>query len=215
VFFPDCPKQAADDSGKQLRVEVKFGGPVLPKLVHPVSGRRGNVVAQPRRPAHCRGKYKVHVPRGDAAWQLNDAGIGVREPAGSVVKAADARIGDPPSLPPRGGLDCARPQDGDPHNVGAQVRAWSSFEDSVFDFGGPPKADPSGWIKQEEEADFAGVLVELRAEWLEIVREIRKRQVPLVRRAGHQQEDPCGQKWEAAPAHLQDIRFPPERACSN
>ena len=63
------------------------------------------------------------------------------------------------------------------------------FKDSLFDFGGPPKADPSGWIKQKEKADFAGVLVELRAEWLEIVREIRKRQVPLVRRAGHQQED--------------------------
>src|SRR2546428_2646292 len=113
----------------------------------------------------------------------------VSKTAGSVVKAADAIIVDPPSLPPRGGLDCARPQDGDPHNVGAQVRAWSSFEDSVFDFGGPPKADPSGWIKQEEEADFAGVLVELRAEWLGLGRVIRTRKVPLVGRAGHQQED--------------------------
>jgi len=81
-----------------------------------------------------------------------------------------ARVGDSLRFLTRCRFDVACPEHWQPYDIGLQVRAWDLLENSLFNFGGPPKTNPSGRIDQEKQPHFTYVLVELGPNRLEVSR---------------------------------------------
>jgi hypothetical protein len=53
---------------------------------------------------------------------------------------------------------------GEPNDVGAQLRVADFFEHQLLDFGGPPKALPSSGVHKQQQTHVAHVAVESVAE---------------------------------------------------
>jgi hypothetical protein len=68
-------------------------------------------------------------------------------------------------------------KDRHPHHIGAKVRIGNLVENIFFNFGGPPKTNPSSGIKEKEQADVSGIVVELRAQRLKVSRKPGERNV--------------------------------------
>lgn len=133
--------------------------------MHPVGGHWRLIF-----PPDFRAKGHVNIP-GRLLWsELEHGGIGSGEDAFRVREVSGASVRNAPSFPVRCPFYARPEQHRYPDNISAQVRTWNLLENFFLYFGGPPKADPSMRVNQEQQTNFAEVAVEGPVQRLEIIR---------------------------------------------
>ena len=125
------------------------------RLIFPASSRRKNEVDVPGRKA-C---GEIETRR-----KIQARGILAAERRVGIPEVLDARAGKRARLALSVGVGCAATsENGQPNNIDLQLRFGIRLQNSSLDFGGPPKADASSGIEQQEKAHAAGVAVECLA----------------------------------------------------
>ncbi len=79
-----------------------------------------------------------------------------------------AAVRDAPGLAMRGRLDVTGTKYRKPDDVSAQVRIGNFCQNTLFDFGGPPKTNASSRIDQKKQSHGPCISVERRANRLEV-----------------------------------------------
>ena len=120
-----------------------------------------------------RGKNEVDVPGGKAGREIETRrkiqarGILAAERRVGVPEVLDARAGKRASLALGVGVGrAASRENGQPNNIDLQLRFGIRLQNSSLDFGGPPKADASSGVEQQEKAHAVGIAVERLAKLL-------------------------------------------------
>lgn len=196
-----------DNPRELFAVEAKLRTPRPVKLMHPIS-RCWGIVFPARRGA----EDNIYIPRGKSPRQLKDLRIKLRERGVSVVEVRGARIGGAVRFSMGGRFHVPRAQYGQPHDIGPEVRARILFENTLLNFGDPPKTYPSGWVEQEQQSHFSQVFVELGPQRLEFVRKRRDGQVTGGRGAGRKpKKQGEGQKFSSHAHGLELHHRSPDR----
>ena len=153
---------------KLFAVQPKFGRSDASKLMHPVSGRRRLAASLLFRPVDVRPKNKINVPCRNGRRQFNHAGIGFGEGSVRVHKLRCTRVSDVIAYAARRLLNLRAVKDGHPDDVSAKARIGNLVENMFLNFGSPPKTYPSSRIEKKNQANVPGIVIELRAQRLEI-----------------------------------------------
>lgn len=99
--------------------------------------------------------------------KIQARGILAAERGVRIPEVLDARAGKRARLALGVGIGCAATSENwQPNNIDLQLRVRIRLQNRCLDFGGPPKADTSSGIEQQEKAHAVGIAVECLAKLL-------------------------------------------------
>ena len=135
--------------------------------------------------------------------KIQARGILAAERRVRIPEVLDARAGKRARLALGVGIGCAATsENGQPNNIDLQLRVRICLQNSTLDFGGPPKADASSGVEQQEKAHALGIAIECLSKLLVagIQPGYRKRTVAGTlpdQQRGQQSEQSCGRRGGA------------------